>query len=146
MSSACSSTSETLLIIRQGGDHLSMARGGIYTADLAAKGSRIKWGRKEKRRKGKERKGKESNQQLCAICRHKHCHVFRWSLSVCVSVFYWSKYKGTKSRCNNFILSTSTFLFFVSVCVEAVMVSCGPVCTRLRGSRDLPVIGWRGAV
>lgn len=37
MSSACSSTSETLLIIRQRGDYLSMARGGISTADLAAK-------------------------------------------------------------------------------------------------------------
>lgn len=42
MSSACSSTSETSVIIRQGGDHLSMARGGIYTADLAAKESGIK--------------------------------------------------------------------------------------------------------
>lgn len=37
MSSACSSTSETFLIIRQGSNYLSMARGGIYTADLAAK-------------------------------------------------------------------------------------------------------------
>lgn len=46
MSSACSSTSETLLIIRQGGDHLSMARGGIYTADLAAKERGIKMGEK----------------------------------------------------------------------------------------------------
>lgn len=30
------------MIIRQGGDHLSMARGGIYAADLAAKESGIK--------------------------------------------------------------------------------------------------------
>lgn len=53
MSSACSSTSETFLIIRQGSNYLSMARGGIYTADLAAKkrclknvkedGSRVVW-------------------------------------------------------------------------------------------------------
>lgn len=42
---------------------------------------------------------------------------------------------------------------FVCVCVEASggsglaeAVSCGPVCTCLRGSRDLPVIGWRGTV
>lgn len=43
-----------------GGDHLSMARGGIYTADLAAKkgGIKMEYGR------GKNRKEKESNQQL----------------------------------------------------------------------------------
>lgn len=50
-------------------------------------------------------------------------------------------------------MGTCLFLFFVSVCVQAdegsglaAVVSRGPVCTRLRGSRDLPVIGWRGAV
>lgn len=58
MSSACSSTSETPLITRQGGDHLSMARGGIYTADLAAKEKASKVGG---RKKGV---GKESNQHL----------------------------------------------------------------------------------
>lgn len=42
MSSACLSTSETLLIIKKGGYNLSMARGSIYTADLAAKERGIK--------------------------------------------------------------------------------------------------------
>lgn len=39
-----------------------MARGGIYTADLAAKERGIKIG--EKREVGRNRKEKESNQQL----------------------------------------------------------------------------------
>lgn len=92
MSSACSSTSETLLIIRQGGDHLSMARGGIYTADLAAKGRRIKWGRKKKSSK---EKGKQSAAlKPHAICHHKHCHVLRWSLSVCVGPFFGPSIRG----------------------------------------------------
>lgn len=59
MSSACSSTSETLLIIRREADHLSIARGGIYAADLAAKESGIQTGTKEK-----IRKWNESDQQL----------------------------------------------------------------------------------
>lgn len=40
MSSACLPTSGTWLITRQGCDHLSMARGGIYTADLAWEGQK----------------------------------------------------------------------------------------------------------
>jgi len=182
MSSACSPTSETLLIIGQGGGHLSLARGGIYTADLAAKERGIRKGGQE-RRVGKNRKGRQSTAPRCRPSPALH----GWSLFIILNVARFNRFSvhtpiylsSFRENCLRIRKPGGVIIYFasrshrnlsndfskgnillpfhcISVWVRlwrrvearglAEMLSRGPVCMRHRGRRDLPVIGWRGAL
>lgn len=111
-----------------------MARGGIYTADLAAKERRIKMETKEKIRNKKRKQSTPLNQH---------------NLSSFTSVFLLllGKLHDRTNSVYVYILKRQphgySFPLYPYVCV-AVVSSSGPVC--LMGSRDLSVIGWRGVV
>lgn len=119
-----------------GGDHLSMARGGTDTADLATKERRIpKWGRKEKSRK-KDRKGKGGNQQL------QSATVFSGELWACVHVprreqgfvGYWIEGSGVGLR-HQLTLARAAGTPWVSITVAALRPTPGEKPQKLPGER-----------